>query len=515
MNLRLNRPLALASVASLVLLSPVLQASAAEALLSRRNQSQVHTWDSQNPGASVLLHTTQCNDADYNLAEGSTHGWVVNHFNDYLARFIVGSNVGLDAQYNVGYAYPKHVTVYNGEVVVMSRNDGTLVRYSTEGAPLGSTKTAQNTGQGMATDGEDLFVSLWNGNSSVFVRYDSNFAAQETIANPSGMGNNNNIFDMIYDAETGHFFGLVTTGEGGTGTQSANVIEFEMGGMVVDTFGLPFQCDGIGANITDVCGDGEVSGDEECDDGNDDDTDECTNACTNAACGDGLVQEGVEECDDGNDVDDDECTNACASPACGDGILHEGEACDDGNDVDGDACTNTCTEAACGDGVLQEGVEECDDGNDVDDDECSNTCALPICGDGIVQAGEECDDPDDPMCVDCVLEADTTTTDTMGTTTGGETTGDTTGDMTTTGDDSESAGTSDSGSGSGGETTGTTGTTGGASTGDTEGLSDTATSTAGASEEDGCGCTATGDRGALLHLLALPLLGLLRRRRRR
>ncbi len=299
-------PAALATLALTLLCLPS-PADAAEALLSERNQSQVHAWDSADPGNTTLFHATQCNDADLNIPEGSAHGWVPEHFSDYFGRFVIGGN-GLDAQHNLGqnglthYHYPKHIMVYNDEIVVMSRNDATIWRYSTDGAQIGSLATGNGTGQGLATDGVDFYASFWNG-SSYFVRYDSNFTPQQTIQNPSGMNGLNNLFDLIYDPETGHFFGLATTGEGGTGTQSNTVLEFEMGGAVINTYQLPFMADGIGRNSATLCGDGVVEGDEVCDDGNDVDTDMCTNACEEAACGDGLVYEGVEACDDGNDID--------------------------------------------------------------------------------------------------------------------------------------------------------------------------------------------------------------------
>ncbi|MEZ4451517.1 MAG: hypothetical protein R3B09_18750 [Nannocystaceae bacterium] len=381
-------PYALPALAALLVLAASAPADAAIVLLSRRNQQQVHTWDSTNPGASVLLHSVQCNDADYNVAEGSTHGWIAEHFTDHFGRFVVGSGNGLNAQYDLGqnglthYDYPKHVTVYGGEVVVMSRNDGTLWRYTPDGVQLGSVKTPQNTGQGIATDGVDLYVSLWTGSTSQFVRYDPNYALQSTIANPSGMGNFNNLVDMVYDPGSGHFFGLATTGEGGTGTESTTVLEFEMGGAVIKSYPLPFACDGIGVYNEAACGNGKVEGDEACDDGNADNSDECLDTCALASCGDGFVQDGVEACDDGNDVDIDECTGACAS-ACGDGFVQDGvEACDDGNAIDGDAHQRLHEDRARGDGVVQDGVEACDDGNDVDDDECTNACTAPTCGDG-------------------------------------------------------------------------------------------------------------------------------------
>ncbi len=46
-----------------------------------------------------------------------------------------------------------------------------------------------------------------------------------------------------------------------------------------------------------------------------------------AGCGDGVVS-GDEECDDGNSIPDDGCTDLCRLPACGDGIVQKGEDCD-------------------------------------------------------------------------------------------------------------------------------------------------------------------------------------------
>jgi MYXO-CTERM domain-containing protein len=534
---------------ALVCLLPA-RADAVTVLLSQHNQSKVHTWDSANPGAAALLHSVQCNDADINLPEGSPHGWIAEHFTDHFGRFVIGSGMGLDAQYNVPYAYPKHITVYNGDVVVMSRNDGTLFRYSPAGAAIGSVKTAQNTGQGMATDGDSLFVSLWTGSASTFVRYDAAFTVQQMFGNPTGMGAFNNIVDFVHDKASGHFFGLATTGEGGTGTESTTVLEFEMGGAVVKSYALPFACDGIGSYLKEFCGDGKVGVGEACDDGNKVDTDACTSACKLAACGDGLVQAGVEACDDGNKVDEDACTNACKAAACGDGIVQAGvevcddgnqvaedactnaceaavcgdgvvqdgvEGCDDGNMVDEDACTSACVLASCGDGIVQDGVEGCDDGNMVDDDACTNACVMASCGDGVVQAGEVCDDPNDPSCVDCMIVAGSTGTSGEATT-GSGTTGEATTGAGTTDDSTTTSGGTGGDSASGGATEAPT--TGGTGSGETTGTAastgtggDTGTDTGGAAD-DGCGCSSgPGDRGGLA--LGLIVLGLLRPRRRR
>jgi cysteine-rich repeat protein len=129
---------------------------------------------------------------------------------------------------------------------------------------------------------------------------------------------------------------------------------------------------------SDVCGDGEKTGAEECDDGNTSDTDACTSACALAACGDGFVQAGVEDCDDANTSDTDACLSTCVAASCGDGFVQEGaEECDDANTDDTDACLATCAAAACGDGVIQAGVEQCDDG-DVESatDACSAECKV-------------------------------------------------------------------------------------------------------------------------------------------
>lgn len=217
-------------------------------LLSERNASTIWEWDPM-AGSILVYHQVQANDADCNSAEGSPGGWVVEHFGDSLSRFVPGSGMGTDLNVGVTYAYPKHVTVFDGQVVVMSRNDATLVRYEpAAGMVLGSVPSGNGVGQGMATDGVSLWASFWNGggNESFFVRYDAAFVPQETIPSPAGIGVNVNVFDIAYHPPTGHFFGLATGGEQGTGTESSTVYEFQMGGAVVDTHAIPFLADGIG-----------------------------------------------------------------------------------------------------------------------------------------------------------------------------------------------------------------------------------------------------------------------------
>ena len=147
-----------------------------------------------------------------------------------------------------------------------------------------------------------------------------------------------------------------------------------------------------------VCGDGIVSGEEECDLGNGANSDTkpntCRTNCTNPRCHDGVTDTTFsEQCDDGNTVDTDCCVGACKLATCGDGIKSCTEQCEDGNTVNTDACTNVCKNAVCGDGFKRTGVEACDDGNTVNEDGCSSLCLIESCGDEIVQAGrgEQCD----------------------------------------------------------------------------------------------------------------------------
>lgn len=223
-------------------------------LVNQRNASTIWQWDSQT-GQTQVFHQVRANDADVNTPQGSEFGWIVEHNTDHFGRFVPGSGQGLDRQFILGqegrqhYHYPKHVTVFNGEVVVMSRNDGTLWRYDENGVELGNKFTGQQTGQGMATDGGNLFVSTWNGQSSAFVVFDPAFNVVGNFPNPSGLGPLINVFDIAFDPATGNFFGLAATFEQGTLTESDIVVEFQMGGALVRRYQLPFLADGIGQLI--------------------------------------------------------------------------------------------------------------------------------------------------------------------------------------------------------------------------------------------------------------------------
>ncbi|MDB4983749.1 MAG: hypothetical protein JWM82_4501 [Myxococcales bacterium] len=131
---------------------------------------------------------------------------------------------------------------------------------------------------------------------------------------------------------------------------------------------------GIKSSCVGACGDGVVTGTEQCDltaAKNTGAYGTCNADCTAAPeCGDGKVQMPQEECDDGVNL-----TTYNAAKKCGPG----------------------CKWAShCGDGSVDGMYEECDQGADNGKgyDFCAIDCKLgPRCGDGIVQsaAGEECD----------------------------------------------------------------------------------------------------------------------------
>ncbi len=139
------------------------------------------------------------------------------------------------------------------------------------------------------------------------------------------------------------------------------------------------------------CGDGRVSGNEQCDTGGID-TADCYN-CKRPVCGDGILQRlAGEECDIAATTNSSYCLTNCLFNRCGDGQVWAGvEACDDAGFSA--TCNRDCTTSVCGDGILNAVAgETCDDGNLANGDGCSSTCQIETrCGNGVVEGCEECD----------------------------------------------------------------------------------------------------------------------------
>ncbi len=81
---------------------------------------------------------------------------------------------------------------------------------------------------------------------------------------------------------------------------------------------------------------------------------------------------------------DDVCLVALKSSICGDGVVTGAEECDDADansDSAVDACRTSCFYSYCGDGI-RDTAEECDDGNTADGDDCNRQCEVPNQGCG-------------------------------------------------------------------------------------------------------------------------------------
>jgi cysteine-rich repeat protein len=151
-----------------------------------------------------------------------------------------------------------------------------------------------------------------------------------------------------------------------------------------------FRCIVPGARCTPICGDGNIRGGETCDDGNRDPGDGCSPFC--------LTEPGWD-CSTGVCVYRGSYDGGEPTLYCGDGIVSGAEECDVGpaNGADGSPCSSECAYLYCGDGIVT-GREECDVGRKHSTaygrDRCTVLCTnAHFCGDGIVDSdyGEECD----------------------------------------------------------------------------------------------------------------------------
>jgi fibro-slime domain-containing protein len=164
-------------------------------------------------------------------------------------------------------------------------------------------------------------------------------------------------------------------------------------------------CPEQGEPCWEVCGDGAVVGDEECDDGKqcsvsgadcDDDSDCPTGQTCGPQADDGCsaacrVEPGWDCTLTVPGCVGPTCARTCTQAVCGNGNVESGEGCDDGDiaahgfQIAGDGCGPTCQKeptvthnmppvvnVVCGDGMVT-GAEECDDGNAQSGDGCSGT----------------------------------------------------------------------------------------------------------------------------------------------
>ncbi|MCC7538535.1 MAG: hypothetical protein IT379_20090, partial [Deltaproteobacteria bacterium] len=179
------------------------------------------------------------------------------------------------------------------------------------------------------------------------------------------------------------------------------------------------------------CGDGFVTGTEECEDLNDASGDgcepgTCQRSCElDSECDDGQACDGIETCSPvlflclaGRPLDEGTpCTltaggagtcrsGTCATGGCGNGAPDPGEQCDDGDTMDGDGCDNDCTyscttTADCDDGNPCNGMESCF--------EASHSCIVgrpPDCADANACTADACSPAMPGGCTHVPVDAD-------------------------------------------------------------------------------------------------------------
>lgn len=179
------------------------------------------------------------------------------------------------------------------------------------------------------------------------------------------------------DGTTGDDGGMIdatTPTDSGGGGDCTGMVDGTMCGAGMVCFGE--VCVTVG------CGDGVVSGEEDCDDGNEAAFDGCEPDCTftceaNAECDDGLSCNGAETCGATMHVCEPgtaaEAGTACSTPTVPDGVCRA---------TVGGAM---CVDSGCGNGVV-DGAEDCDDMNETPGDGCETDCTFSCAAD------EDCDD---------------------------------------------------------------------------------------------------------------------------
>jgi cysteine-rich repeat protein len=187
--------------------------------------------------------------------------------------------------------------------------------------------------------------------------------------------------------------------------------------------------------VAGTCGDGFVTGAEECDDANATPGDGCENNCMYSCVSTDATRDcspadpcaGPSTCDDTTHTcsprtplaDNTLCgsggyckAGVCTQPVCPNGVVEPGETCDDGNMTNGDGCDNDCTYSCvnpatdCGTPppcqmytcsaahTCQAVADTTQNGNTcgTSGETCNNgACTGGECGNGIPEMGEQCD----------------------------------------------------------------------------------------------------------------------------
>ncbi|KAI6616888.1 hypothetical protein MCOR07_007361 [Pyricularia oryzae] len=133
-----------------------------------------------------------------------------------------------------------------------------------------------------------------------------------------------------------------------------------------------YGTDNDGNCQTSFCGDGDVTGDEECDFADNGAVDSlCSETCT---CKYGPAE---------NPTDEVPCAAAPTTPICGNDVVDSGEECDNAED---ELCGTNC--------LCLYGPAE----NPTNEIPCAAAPATPICGNNVVDSGEQCDNTEDELC---------------------------------------------------------------------------------------------------------------------
>ncbi len=150
------------------------------------------------------------------------------------------------SSFAVDSAYPEHIVLFNGEVLVSERDSGRILRYSEGGELLGSINTHFKTVHGMAVKDPYLYVAVYDGTFR-FLRYTpGTFELADTLPMPLGLPDGAQILDFVYVPRLQLWFGLWMTGDAGALTGTDVIIGFTLKRLTETAVTLPFRVNAIG-----------------------------------------------------------------------------------------------------------------------------------------------------------------------------------------------------------------------------------------------------------------------------